>query len=202
MVDLSGILRWVWACAVAAQLLIAATATAGDGPSAQPVPTTVPAAPMPAEPADAGPDTAQTLLGLAVDETHAGLERNILEQVIRLDNFEHGSCATGVQVVGRNGAKSAPVWIYGGASSNHSKLVYDVLRGGRLIGENTDGKGFLRGVRQDAGIDPNGKRCVVLGAGGAARAIVTELALAGAANVLGLQRMIFTGSVTELRAGR
>lgn len=87
MVDLSGILRWVWACAVAAQLLIAATATAGDGPSAQPVPTTVPAAPMPAEPADAGPDTAQTLLGLAVDETHAGLERNILEQVIRLDNF-------------------------------------------------------------------------------------------------------------------
>jgi len=42
--------------------------------------------------------------------------------------------------------------------------------GDRLIGENTDGKGFLRGVRQDAGVDPLGKRAVVLGAGGAARA--------------------------------
>ncbi len=39
--------------------------------------------------------------------------------------------------------------------------------GARLIGENTDGKGFLRGVRKDAGIDPKGKRAVVLGAGGA-----------------------------------
>jgi len=28
--------------------------------------------------------------------------------------------------------------------------------GDRLIGENTDGKGFLRGVRNDAGVDPGG----------------------------------------------
>lgn len=55
--------------------------------------------------------------------------------------------------------------------------------GDRLIGENTDGKGFLRGVRLDGGIDPAGKRVVVLGAGGAARAIATELALAGAADI-------------------
>jgi shikimate dehydrogenase len=60
--------------------------------------------------------------------------------------------------------------------------------GDRLVGENTDGKGFLRGVRQDAGVDPRGKRVVVLGAGGAARAIVTELALAGASDVLVLNR--------------
>src|SRR6266478_9678529 len=39
--------------------------------------------------------------------------------------------------------------------------------GDRLIGENTDGKGFLRAVRVDAKLDPNGKRAVVLG--GAAR---------------------------------
>jgi shikimate dehydrogenase len=55
--------------------------------------------------------------------------------------------------------------------------------GNRLIGENTDGKGFLRGVRDEAGIDPKGKRVVVLGAGGAARAITVELALAGAARI-------------------
>ena len=60
--------------------------------------------------------------------------------------------------------------------------------GNRLIGENTDGKGFLRGVRADAGVDPKGKRAVVLGAGGAARAVVTELVLAGAADVLVLNR--------------
>lgn len=53
--------------------------------------------------------------------------------------------------------------------------------GDRLIGENTDGKGFLRGVREEAGMDPAGKRIVVLGAGGTARAITVELALASAA---------------------
>ena len=60
--------------------------------------------------------------------------------------------------------------------------------GDRLIGENTDGKGFLHGVRTGAGLDPRGKRAAVLGAGGAARAIVTELALAGAADVLVVNR--------------
>ncbi len=54
------------------------------------------------------------------------------------------------------------------------------LAGDRLIGENTDGKGFLRGVREEAGVDPKGAHVVVLGAGGAARAIAVECALAGA----------------------
>jgi shikimate dehydrogenase len=51
--------------------------------------------------------------------------------------------------------------------------------GDRLIGENTDGKGFLRALTHDGGIDPAGKEVVMLGAGGAARAAATELALAG-----------------------
>jgi shikimate dehydrogenase len=55
--------------------------------------------------------------------------------------------------------------------------------GDRLIGENTDGKGFLRGVREESGIDPAGKNICVLGAGGAARAITVELALAGAGRI-------------------
>ena len=58
-----------------------------------------------------------------------------------------------------------------------------VREGGRLIGENTDGKGFLRSLREDAGADPAGKRVLLLGAGGAARAIAVELALAGAARI-------------------
>ena len=74
--------------------------------------------------------------------------------------------------------------------------------GDRLIGENTDGKGFLHGVRTDAGVDTQGKRAVVLGAGGAARAIVTELALAGAAEVLVVNRSVDRGQamVADLAA--
>jgi shikimate dehydrogenase len=60
--------------------------------------------------------------------------------------------------------------------------------GASLIGENTDGKGFLRLLREDAGLDPSGQRVVVLGAGGAARAITVELALAGAAHITVVNR--------------
>jgi shikimate dehydrogenase len=53
--------------------------------------------------------------------------------------------------------------------------------GGRLIGENTDGKGFVESLREIA--DPKDKRIVVLGAGGAARAIAVELGLSGAGEI-------------------
>lgn len=56
-----------------------------------------------------------------------------------------------------------------------------VRRGQQLIGENTDGKGFLRSLREV--LDPQGKRVVLFGAGGAARAIAVELALAGIAHL-------------------
>ena len=59
--------------------------------------------------------------------------------------------------------------------------VNTVVRvGDRLVGENTDGKGFMTALTQDAKVDPRGKRVVILGAGGAARSITVELALAGA----------------------
>lgn len=50
-----------------------------------------------------------------------------------------------------------------------------VNRGGRLFGHNTDVAGFLRALRDDGGFDPTGARVVVLGAGGAARAVVYAL---------------------------
>jgi shikimate dehydrogenase len=50
----------------------------------------------------------------------------------------------------------------------------------KLVGENTDGKGFLESLKKDAGLDPAGKNYLIIGAGGAARAISVELALAGA----------------------
>lgn len=73
--------------------------------------------------------------------------------------------------------------------------------GNRFIGENTDGKGFLRGLREDAGVDPQGKRVVILGAGGAARAIATELGLAGAASITVVNRSTERGErmTTDLK---
>ncbi len=67
--------------------------------------------------------------------------------------------------------------------------VNTVMRvGDRLIGENTDGKGFMTALTNDAKFDPKGKRIVVLGAGGAARAITVELSLAGAERLLVVNR--------------
>lgn len=76
------------------------------------------------------------------------------------------------------------------------------IEAGKKIGENTDGKGFLRGVRADAGTDPKGKRVVMLGAGGAARAIGTELVLAGAAELVVVNRSPARGTtmVADLRS--
>ncbi|MGA3034793.1 MAG: shikimate dehydrogenase [Terracidiphilus sp.] len=56
-----------------------------------------------------------------------------------------------------------------------------VNREGLLVGENTDGKGFVSSFRELA--DPRGKSMVLLGAGGAARAIGVEMALAGCSKI-------------------
>lgn len=50
---------------------------------------------------------------------------------------------------------------------------------GVLTGHNTDATGFLRALRED-GVNPEGKKVVVIGAGGAARAIAFTLAQNGA----------------------
>jgi shikimate dehydrogenase len=56
-----------------------------------------------------------------------------------------------------------------------------VRRDGQWIGENTDGKGFVSSLREIT--DPERKKVVIFGAGGAARAISVEIALAGASHV-------------------
>lgn len=64
--------------------------------------------------------------------------------------------------------------------------VNTVVRQGsrELIGDNTDGVGFLDALRIDEGFDPAGRRCLVVGAGGAARAVVLALAGAGAREIV------------------
>jgi shikimate dehydrogenase len=61
-----------------------------------------------------------------------------------------------------------------------------VNRGGQLIGENTDGQGFLLSLCTL--VDPRGKAVVLFGAGGAARAIAVEVALSGASSITVVNR--------------
>ncbi len=56
-----------------------------------------------------------------------------------------------------------------------------VRHGDTFIGENTDGKGFMMSLQGI--VDPRGKNIVLFGAGGAARALAVELALAGAHSI-------------------
>ena len=60
--------------------------------------------------------------------------------------------------------------------------------GQELVGHNTDGAGLVDSLRVDEGVDPAGMRCVVVGAGGAARAVVRALARAEAASVVVVNR--------------
>jgi shikimate dehydrogenase len=60
------------------------------------------------------------------------------------------------------------------------------LAGGRLVGHNTDGAGFLAGLRELPGGDP--ARAVVLGGGGAARAVVDALVHEARAEVVWVSR--------------
>ena len=57
-----------------------------------------------------------------------------------------------------------------------------VNENGKLYGDNTDGKGYLTSLK-NAGVSVEGKHVTVLGAGGAARAISVECALAGAKKI-------------------
>ncbi len=61
-----------------------------------------------------------------------------------------------------------------------------VRRGEKFIGENTDGKGFLKSLASL--VDPKGKSVVLFGAGGAARAIAVELGLAGVKRIIIVNR--------------
>ncbi len=63
--------------------------------------------------------------------------------------------------------------------------------GDKLVGENTDGKGFVQSLREFGEL--TGKRVVVLGAGGAARAIAVELGLSGVGEITIVNRSAIRG---------
>ena len=72
-----------------------------------------------------------------------------------------------------------------------------VRKGNDWIGENTDGKGFVSSLKELT--DPSGKKVVIFGAGGAARAIGVEVALAGASEITIVNRSANRGEeLTQL----
>lgn len=72
---------------------------------------------------------------------------------------------------------------------------------GRLVGHNTDGEGFLRSLEEAVSFGPAGRRCLVAGAGGAARAVVLALAAGGASEVTVANRTPERGEQAAALAG-
>lgn len=73
----------------------------------------------------------------------------------------------------------------------------------RLIGHNTDGRGFLQSLEEEAGFRIAGKTVLLLGAGGAARGVSVQLALAGAKKVIiANRRAERAAAIAEVVAGK
>jgi len=78
-----------------------------------------------------------------------------------------------------------------------------INEGGRLLGFGTDGPGALKALR-DAGVEPEGKRILMLGSGGAARAIAFSLAFRerpAELRLLDIQEDMLARLTADLRAG-
>jgi len=69
--------------------------------------------------------------------------------------------------------------------ANMSGAVNTVeVKDGRLLGYNTDGKGFIHSLKRDCGFNPKNKNVLILGAGGASRAVIVQLILSGAREIV------------------
>jgi len=65
-----------------------------------------------------------------------------------------------------------------------------LAREGKLLGDNTDGAGFLAALREALGCEARGLTAAILGPGGAARAVAMSLARAGACRLVLLNRNV------------
>lgn len=75
-------------------------------------------------------------------------------------------------------------------------------RGTTLVGHNTDGPGFIDALRLDEGVDPAGRSFAVIGAGGAARAVIRALSRAGASAVVVVNRSADAAEAATALAGK
>ena len=86
------------------------------------------------------------------------------------------------------------------AAALQSVNTVTVLPDGRVAGDSTDGAGFLRSLAE-AGVEPRGRSVLVLGAGGAARAVVRSLGVAGAHVVVAARNQGAASQAAALAGG-
>jgi shikimate dehydrogenase len=118
-----------------------------------------------------------------------GLDYRYLTMLVKADDL--GAAVAGMKAMNMRGVNltiphKIKVLDYLDELSPAAKIIgavnIIVNNDGILWGENTDGKGFLTALSTE-GVSVQGKRIAILGAGGAARAIGVESALAGAAHI-------------------
>lgn len=73
---------------------------------------------------------------------------------------------------------------------------------GQLVGYNTDAFGFIKSLRDGSGLEPRGKRVLLLGAGGAARAAAYALAQEGVAGLIIANRTVSRAESLAVEIGR
>jgi len=73
---------------------------------------------------------------------------------------------------------------------------------GAIIGDNTDGAGLVRDLKNNLGCDPAGRRILLLGAGGAARGVILPLLLEGPAELVIANRTEETAARLALEFAR
>ncbi len=74
------------------------------------------------------------------------------------------------------------------------------LAPGRVEGDSTDGAGFMRALERD-GVDPAGRSVLLLGAGGAARAVALAVGASGAAVLVSARRPEAAAAAAGLAGG-
>jgi shikimate dehydrogenase len=122
----------------------------------------------------------------------AGRGREAVSALVAL-----GIAGVNVTMPHKADAASACDVLTGDAAALGSANTVVVRADGTLLGDSTDGAGFLAGLA-DLAVDPVGQRVLVLGAGGAARAIVLALGRVGARVVVAARRLDAATAAAEL----
>ncbi len=97
-------------------------------------------------------------------------------------------------------AKAADKRTVEAAASNAANTL-TLGEDGTVTAHNTDGPGFLAGLRRELGFDVEGRRIAMIGAGGASRAVIDSVVRAGAAEVVVLNRSAERGKSAAAVAG-
>ncbi|AGB40489.1 shikimate 5-dehydrogenase [Halobacteroides halobius DSM 5150] len=115
-----------------------------------------------------------------------GLNSTYLPFAVKPDNLKEavrGIKALNIKGVNLTIPHKQKVISYLDQLSNEAKLIGAVNtienQEGKLIGHNTDGRGYIRALQEEAKFNPSGKKVLVIGAGGAARAVAFQLSLEG-----------------------